>query len=105
MLGAEAFAAEWAAGQRLSADGLVALVTRGRGRRGRPASGWPSLTPTEQTVVDLVCEGLSNKEIAVRLLVSRRTVDTHLTHVYAKLGVGSRTELVSLALRRSLTRT
>lgn len=57
-----------------------------------------SLTWREQQVVDLVAEGRSNKEIASRLGISARTVEGHLNHVFAKLGVTSRTALVRLAL-------
>jgi DNA-binding CsgD family transcriptional regulator len=64
------------------------------------ASGWASLTPTELSVVRLVAEGLSNQQVAERLFVAPRTVGTHLTHVYAKLGISSRTELAVAALRR-----
>ena len=53
-----------------------------------------SLMPTERDVVRLVHEGLGNKEIAARLFVSPRTVQTHLTHVYTKLGLTSRVQLV-----------
>ncbi|MFI5696101.1 LuxR C-terminal-related transcriptional regulator [Kribbella sp. NPDC051586] len=80
----------------LSLDEAVAYVRRTRGARGRPSSGWGSLTPTEQQVVDLAVEGLSNPEIGERLFMSRGTVKTHLAHVYAKLGVSNRTELASL---------
>ena len=51
------------------------------------------LTPTERRVAELVAEGLATKEVAARLFVSPRTVDGHLTHIYAKLGVHSRTDL------------
>src|SRR5206468_9506677 len=51
----------------------------------RAQSGWLSLTPSERAVVDLVSEGLSNPQIGQRLYVSRRTVQTHLAHVFAKL--------------------
>jgi DNA-binding NarL/FixJ family response regulator len=51
------------------------------------------LTPTEQRVVDLAIEGLSNKEIAQALVVTVNTVETHLVHAYAKLGVHSRSQL------------
>jgi DNA-binding NarL/FixJ family response regulator len=51
------------------------------------------LTPSEQRVVELASEGLSNKEIARRLVVSVRTVEAHLSHAHEKLGVGSRTQL------------
>jgi DNA-binding NarL/FixJ family response regulator len=57
-----------------------------------------SLTWREQQVVDLVAEGRSNKDIATLLGISARTVEGHLNHVFAKLGVTSRTALVRLAL-------
>ena len=69
-------------------------VRRGRrGARGRPRSGWESLTETERRVVELVAEGLTYREVADRLFVSRRTVETHVVHVFGKLGVSSRREL------------
>lgn len=64
-----------------------------RGRRMRPTTGYGSLTPTERRVAELVVHGLLYKEIAERLFVSRRTVETHVVHLFAKLGVGSRLEL------------
>ena len=63
------------------------------------ASSGPSLTWRERETAALVTEGLSNKAIAARLGVSVRTVEGHLNHVFTKLGVESRTELV----RRMLT--
>ena len=56
------------------------------------------MTPTEETVADLVADGLSNRDIATRLFVSRRTVETHVSAIYRKLEVGSRVELVRLVL-------
>ena len=73
---------------------------RGRGPRGRPSTGWESLTPTELEVIRVVVQGRSNPEIAQRLLMSRGTVKAHLAHVYAKLDVANRTELASLAAPR-----
>jgi DNA-binding CsgD family transcriptional regulator len=51
--------------------------------------------------VGLVAEGLSNSAIADRLVVSRYTVETHLKHVFTKLGVSTRAELAAAAARRS----
>jgi len=62
-------------------------------------TGWASLTPTEHDVVRHVSEGLSNKDIAAQLFISPRTVQTHLTHIYAKLGLTSRVGLVREAAR------
>jgi DNA-binding NarL/FixJ family response regulator len=60
---------------------------------GRRPRGSDQLTPTEQRVVDLAVEGLSNKEIAQTLFVTVGTVEAHLSHAYAKLGVRSRAQL------------
>jgi len=76
-------------------------VRRGRqGTRGRPRHGWAALTDTERAVAALVAEGLSNPQIAERLFLSRHTVHTHVSHIFAKLGVNSRVELATEALRR-----
>jgi pimeloyl-ACP methyl ester carboxylesterase/DNA-binding CsgD family transcriptional regulator len=66
-------------------------------RRPRPAMGWASLTDAELPVVRLAAEGRTNAEIAAELFLSRYTVETHLKHAFAKLGVESRTELAALA--------
>jgi DNA-binding NarL/FixJ family response regulator len=87
--------------RRLSFEEAIAYAQRGRGERKRPSSGWDSLTPTEVEVVRLVQEGLGNKDIASRLFVSHRTVQTHLTHVYTKLSLSSRVQLAQEAARRS----
>ena len=67
---------------------------------GRPATGWASLTPTELRVARAVADGLSNPQIAERMFISRRTVATHLTSIFRKLGVSARAELAALAVRR-----
>ncbi len=97
-LGQNDFDAAWAEGASLSTEEAIAYAQRGRGERKRPTSGWGSLTPMEHDVVRLVQEGLGNKDIAARLFISPRTVQTHLTHVYAKLGLTSRVQLVQLSL-------
>ena len=101
ILGREDFDAAWAEGAALSTEEAIAYAQRGRGERKRPASGWASLTPAERDVVRLVSEGLANNDIATRLFVSPRTVQTHLTHVYTKLGLTSRVQLAQEATRRS----
>ncbi|HEU5420598.1 MAG TPA: AAA family ATPase [Streptosporangiaceae bacterium] len=78
----------------------AAGIRRGpRGPRGRPQSGWGSLTPAEQAVAGLVAEGLSNPQIGERLFVSRRTVQTHLAHVFAKLDISARAQLAAEVAR------
>jgi len=101
MLGRDDFEAVWAQGAALTTEESIAYAQRGRGERKRPASGWGSLTPMENDVVRLVQEGLGNKDIGVRLFISPRTVQSHLTHVYAKLGLTSRVQLVQEAARHS----
>ena len=100
-LGDNDFDAAWAEGAALSTEEAIAYAQRGRGERKRPASGWGSLTPAESDVVRLVSEGLGNKDIATRLFISPRTVQTHLTHVYTKLGLTSRVQLVREAARHA----
>ncbi|MGZ6976083.1 MAG: LuxR C-terminal-related transcriptional regulator [Acidimicrobiia bacterium] len=64
----------------------------------RPVEGWESLTDTERLVAEIVTEGLTNRQTAERLFLSRHTVDFHLRHVFRKLGIGSRAELTRVAL-------
>jgi len=100
-LGEHDFDSAWAEGAALSSDEAIAYAQRGRGQRKRPTTGWASLTPTELDVVRLVSEGLTNSDIATRLFVSPRTVQTHLTHVYTKLGLTSRVHLAQEAARHA----
>jgi predicted ATPase/class 3 adenylate cyclase/DNA-binding CsgD family transcriptional regulator len=100
-LGEKDFDAAWAEGTALSTEEAIGYAQRGRGQRKRPTSGWGALTPTERDVVRLVSEGLANNDIATRLFVSPRTVQTHLTHVYNKLGLTSRVQLVQEAARHA----
>jgi predicted ATPase/class 3 adenylate cyclase/DNA-binding CsgD family transcriptional regulator len=101
ILGQQDFDIAWAEGAALSTEEAIAYAQRGRGERKRPTSGWASLTPTERDVVRLVSEGLANNDIATRLFVSPRTVQSHLTHVYSKLGLISRVQLVQEAARHA----
>jgi DNA-binding NarL/FixJ family response regulator len=84
---AEVFEQTGATGWQATAKEELARVG---GRRPRSPS---ELTPTETRVVELAAGGLSNKEIAGRLFVTVHTVELHLSHAYAKLGVRSRSQL------------
>jgi len=76
-------------------------IRRGsRGPRRRPPTGWAALTPTEVKVAELVAAGRSNPDIAVELFLSRRTVQTHVSHILAKLGAHSRVDIVREVSRR-----
>lgn len=79
-LGDEDATAAFARGRQLDLAGAVEFATRGRGERGRPAIGWDSLTPTERQVVALVAEGLTNPQVADRLVIGRATVKTHVSN-------------------------
>jgi DNA-binding CsgD family transcriptional regulator len=70
-----------------------------RGPRGRPQSGRRSLSPAERAVAGLVADGLTNPQIGDRLYISRRTVQTHLVHVFAKLDIASRAQLAAEVTR------
>ena len=85
----------WQEGWHLRPDEVVVLVDVGRTNRGRPRSGWGSLTPGERQVVELAAEGLTNPRIAQKLFLSTNTVKTHLLRAYRKLGVNSRRDLSS----------
>ena len=69
----------------------------------RAVSGWDSLTDTELKVAAFVEEGLSNPEIAARLMLSRRTVATHVSHILKKLNVATRTDIARESALRAVT--
>ena len=64
-----------------------------------PVGRWDLLTAREREVAGLVAEGLTNRDIAARLVVSKRTVDAHLEHILSKLGYSSRVQVAALASR------
>ena len=63
-------------------------------------TGWDSLTRTETKVAALVAEGLSNRQIAEQLVLSTRTVESHVSHILGKLGVRSRVDITREAAGR-----
>jgi DNA-binding CsgD family transcriptional regulator len=92
--GAEAWAGRVRAGLR-----SVGAPPGVRGSRDRTGQGWEGLTTTERTVSLLVAEGLTNGAVARRMYISPHTVNTHLRHVYAKLGVSNRVGLAAVVHR------
>jgi DNA-binding NarL/FixJ family response regulator len=97
----EALEARWdvaRAEQRLRREGVRRT---GPGARRRPKSGWEALTETERRIAALVAEGNSNPAIAARLFISRRTVQSHVSSILAKLDLTSRVELAVVAHQRA----
>ncbi|NIV27991.1 MAG: DNA-binding response regulator [Anaerolineae bacterium] len=84
----------------LSPDLARDLIARLAQNQPLMSGPYESLTPREQEVLELVCHGLSNKEVAQRLFLSVRTVENHLANIYGKLGVRSRTEAAVLATQQ-----
>jgi DNA-binding NarL/FixJ family response regulator len=78
------------------ADGILA------GQPGPAAD--KQLTRREKEIAALVAAGLGNREIAARLFLSKRTVDSHMEHIFTKLGFSSRTQLASWVLGHGTSR-
>jgi DNA-binding CsgD family transcriptional regulator len=96
-LGAEA-ARIWKEGLRLTLDDAIAVAFGAPRRRTAPSDG---LSVRERDVAALVAEGWSNKEIATRLHLSVRTVESHVRHVLTKVGLANRTQLATWMLQRN----
>ena len=71
-------------------------------RTGEERDSYSSLTEREREILKLVAEGFTNNQIAERLVISPKTVDTHRTHIMDKLNMHSRAELIKYAMRRGL---
>ncbi len=92
------------------AKGLVVLQPRepalalasSQARNGEPAELFEPLTPREKEVLQMLASGLGNKQIAAHLKISEHTAKFHVASILGKLGASSRTEAVSLGLRRGL---
>ena len=69
----------------------------------RPSFGWASLTESEARIAELVAQGLTNREVAEDLFVSRHTVDSHLRQMFRKLAITSRVQLARLVIERGRT--
>jgi DNA-binding NarL/FixJ family response regulator len=98
----------------LEPDELLARIRRSLAASGRrhangsskpaddPASPFSTLTPRQREVLELLAEGHNQRQIAAKLVVSTRTVGTHVQHILSKLDVHSRVQAVALALRHDL---
>jgi predicted ATPase/DNA-binding CsgD family transcriptional regulator len=101
-LGEPCFTAVWREGAAASLDAIIKQAI-GEADTPVPGSAEPSvnlltssaLTSREWQIARLVAEGLSNREVAERLVISKRTVDAHIEHIFTKLGVSSRVQLAS----------
>jgi ATP/maltotriose-dependent transcriptional regulator MalT len=98
-LGEDEFAGAWASGQLLTPDQAAVAADAA----GPAPTGHKELTARELEVLKLVAEGLSDAEVSQRLVVSRRTVHSHLRSIYRKLGVNSRTAATRYAVEGELT--
>jgi DNA-binding NarL/FixJ family response regulator len=98
---AEVVRAEVAAG-RLDGEAVDAVL-RAAGHRVRRRREWPAgLTPREVEVLRLVARGLSNKEIAELLVISRKTAGSHVEHIYTKIGASNRAQASLFAMKHGL---
>jgi DNA-binding CsgD family transcriptional regulator len=95
-LGAVAFDAEYAAGKRMSRDAAVRLALGEPGPSDDSAADAPAASPLakrEVEVARLIAEGMSNKQIGLRLFISEATVASHVRHIMDKLGFNSRSQI------------
>ncbi|WP_181775634.1 response regulator [Amycolatopsis pittospori] len=92
-------------GIRAAARGETAMAPQVAARLfGRMRDPAPALSARETEIVELLAEGLINRQIAARLFISEATVKTHLVHIYDKLGVDSRAAAVAVAAERRIIR-
>jgi non-specific serine/threonine protein kinase len=86
----------------LLAAGVVRDAQAPKGRPTRALTASVTLSEREREVAGLVAQGLTSREIAERLVLGERTVETHVDHIRAKLGVRSRAQIATWAVERGL---
>ena len=110
-LGEAAFAAAWAVGRTMTLEQVIADALAAREilaakakSTAKPADGTGVglLTPREREVAALIAQGKTNREIAIILVITERTADTHVQHILNKLGVGSRAQIAGWAVAHGL---
>jgi DNA-binding CsgD family transcriptional regulator len=87
------------------AEGYLRRFGGRRRAKSRPRTGWAALTPTERRVATLVADGRSNQDIAEEMFLSRRTVQSHVSSILAKLSLASRVELAVVTYTQPGTET
>jgi predicted ATPase/DNA-binding CsgD family transcriptional regulator len=102
-LGAAARRVAEQAGRRLDAESTVAYTLDDIWREPGSRGGDPVLTRREEAVAALLVAGLSNREIAARLRIAERTVESHLEHIRAKLDLRSRAQIAGWAVAHGVT--
>jgi predicted ATPase/class 3 adenylate cyclase/DNA-binding CsgD family transcriptional regulator len=109
-LGEKAFTAPWAEGRAMSPEQALASLGSGVRSKGTASKSPPTLSPTypdgltarEVEVLRLVAQGLTNDQVAEQLVISPRTVNTHLTSIYGKIGISSRSAATRYAIEHHL---
>ncbi len=104
-MGTERYAALYNRGARHPLDDIVLLATADADELPAPPSAGRrsaagTLTKRETEIAALIASGMSNREIGVQLVISKRTVDAHVEHMYAKLSISSRTQLATWLINR-----
>ena len=87
--------------ERLRRNVAAFGIAKAKRRTARATTGWGALTETERLVATLVAGGRTNPQVASELLISRRTVESHLYRIFFKLDVTNRTELAVVAMREA----
>jgi len=99
-LGQAAYDAAYARGYGMSLSDAMAVARREQPAVPEPPAPARPLTRREKEIAGLVAEGLGNREIADRLFLSKRTVDSHMEHIFTKLGFSSRTQLANWVIEQ-----
>ncbi|WP_213575142.1 LuxR C-terminal-related transcriptional regulator [Rhodococcus sp. USK13] len=100
-MGNPGFDTAFARGGQLTVEDMLTFALREhRVSPVEPRQADSLLTPREREVADLVAQGMSSKEVAAKLVISRRTVDVHVEHIFEKLGFNSRTQIATWVAQR-----
>jgi DNA-binding CsgD family transcriptional regulator len=104
-MGNSAFDTAFASGGRLAVEDILTIALRER----RVSSAEPRqaadslLTPREREVAELVAQGMSSRDVAAKLVISPRTVDVHVEHIFAKLGFNARAQIATWVAQQHAT--